>query len=73
MILGDKLSINIMILEGCFSRRASLCSLHERSVFGARADFSVDACCIFLQCVPFIIPLIRGVTGALGTRACTGY
>lgn len=72
MIEGDKLSITTMILEGRFSVRASLCSLHECDVFGARADFSVHACHVLLQCVLFIIPVIGGVTGAVGTRACIG-
>ena len=41
--------------------------------FGERAVFSMDACCLFPQCMLAIILLIGGETGILVTRACTGY
>ena len=55
------------------SEHLSLCSLHGFSIFGARAVFSMDACCLFPQYMLAIIPLIGGVTGVVVTTACTGY
>ena len=62
-----------MVLEGYFYVGTSLCSLHVFNIFGARAVFIMDNCCLFSQCVLAIIPLIGGVTGVVVTRACTGY
>ena len=43
--------------------RSSLYSLHGFNMFGVRIIFSMDACCLFSQCMLAIIPLIGGVTG----------
>ena len=66
------LSHSTVVLMGCFYVGESLCSLHESSIFGARAVFGLDACYIFPQGVLAIIPLIGGVIGVVVTRACTG-
>ena len=47
-------------------------ALTESNMFGVWAAFSMDACCIFLQCVLAIFSLVEGVTGVV-MRACTGY
>lgn len=48
-------------VELFFSVGASLCSLCEFNIFGARAVFSMDACLIFPQGFLTNILLIRGV------------
>ena len=50
-----------------------LSSWYGFNIFGVGAVFSMDVSHIFPQCVLIIIPLIRGVTGVMVTRACTGY
>ena len=50
-----------MVLEGCLYLGTSLCILSGFNIFGARADFHMDAYCLFSQCVLAIIPLIEGV------------
>ena len=59
-------------LGGLFFVGTSLSSLHEYNIFGARTDFSMDACHIF--------PHYSGhysfdgdVTGVVVTKDCTGY
>lgn len=52
---------------------ASLCRLRKSNIFDARATFGVDARHDFAQSVLATVPLIRGVFGAVVTRACTGY
>lgn len=52
---------------------ASLYSLPESNIFGAKAVFSMDACCIFTQCVLVVIPLTEYVTGGVVTRSYTNY
>lgn len=39
---------------------------------GTESVFSMDACCLFPQCILVIILLIRDVTGVVVTGACTG-
>ena len=43
--------------------RSSLYSLHGFNMFGVRIIFSMDACCLFSQCMLAIIPLTGDVTG----------
>lgn len=62
-----------MVLEGRFYVGASLYSLPESNIFGAKAVFSMDACCIFTQCVLVVIPLTEYVTGGVVTRSYTNY
>ena len=50
----------------------SVCGLHVSNIFGARAVFSKDICCIFPQCMQVVSRLIEGMT-ALVTTACRGY
>ena len=50
-----------MVFEGYLYVGASLCSLCGFNIFGARAVYSVDAYCLFPQCVLAVIPLIGGV------------
>ena len=73
MSLGE--TIIYVVLEGCFYvGRGYPCIASVGLIFfGVRAVFSVDACCLFPQCILAIIPLIGGVTGVVVTRACTGY
>ena len=52
--------------------RSSLYSLHGFNMFGVRIIFSMDACCLFSQCMLAIIPLIGAVTDVV-TRACISY
>ena len=53
--------------------RSSLYSLHGFNMFGVRIIFSMDACCLFSQCMLAIIPLIGGVSAVLVIRTCSGY
>lgn len=51
----------------------SLCSLQESNLFGMRTAFSIDAHCIFPQCIFSITPLIVDVTIVVVARGCTGW
>ena len=70
-LLGHMVVLSPVVLKGCFYVGASLCSLCESNIFGARAIFSMDSCLVFPQCVLAIIPLIGNVIVVV-TRACTG-
>ena len=61
-----------MVLEVYFYMGASLCSLCESNIFGARAVFSIDAYHVFSSVCAARYPSEGGVTGAMMTRACTG-
>ena len=50
-----------MDLEGCLYVGTALCSLCGFSIFWVRVVFSMNACCLFPQCVLSIIPLIECV------------
>ena len=58
--LGETL-LSPVVLEGYLYVGVSLCSLCGFNIFGARAVLSMDACCLFPQCVLAVIPLIGGV------------
>lgn len=62
-----------MVLKGCFYEGASLCSLHESDIFGARDVFGMDACHIFPQGVLAVVPLMEGVVAVVMTEARTGF
>ena len=54
--------------------RVSLCRLPESNIFGVRAIFFyMHACCVSLQVVLAIVPLMGGVFHVVVTRASTGY
>lgn len=57
-----------MVLKGCFYVGGSLCSLFASDIFGVRAVFGMDACCIFPQSMLAIVPSIGGVFGVVVTR-----
>ena len=69
-----------MVLEGYLYVGVSLCNLCGFNIFGASAVFSMDACCLFPQCVLVVLPLIRGVQvwwlvpgpGVLGSGGSSG-
>ena len=53
--------------------RSSLYSLHGFNMFGVRIIFSMEACCLFSQCMLAIIPLIGDLSSLMVTRPCSGY
>lgn len=57
-----------MVLKDCFYVGASFCSLCESTVFGLRAVFGMDDCCVFPQCALAVIPLIGVVISVVVTR-----
>ena len=64
--------LSSVVLKGFFYVGASLGSLCESNICGARAAFCMDNFYVFPQCVMTIIPLIVGVIGVVVIRACSG-
>ena len=49
--------------------RLSLCRLSESNIFGVRAIFYMLACCVFLQVVLAIVPLMGGCVSCCGDQS----